>query len=1191
MSPTFRSLTALLLLAGAARAQHYRFRHYGPDDGLSTAVSGLLQDRTGYLWVGTGNGLFRYNGTRFEHFGTDEGLPSTSIRRLHETPDGRLWVVTGRGLARLRQRSFESVATDAMTLGTDLTAIDSTPDGRLYLGSERGLFVGRTDTPGGRPGFQPVPGTPAEPVNGILVLANSSIWFSCGLHLFLLQDGRLRIFGEADGLPRDRWGALLRSPDGTLWVRGAQHLYVLPPGADRFVPRDSGLPQSSNTMLSMIVDRSGTVMVSTDQGLARWRNGKWDLIGTGQGLESDTVTAVLQDREGSIWIGMWGAGVARWTGYGEWTNWTTSDGLSNNLVWAIRRQPSGSLWVGTDRGLVELRNDAVVRVLTKKDGLGGDKVKGLATGPDGALWVASLPGGVSRIDPVNGRIRSYSAADGLSDDRVIALHMDTENRLWASTGEGLFRSTGLGPHLKFERQRPPGAGEHSSFFLFLGDHRGRVWVGGFDGLYLWEHNAWKRFSTQDGLKVNGVTHIAETGDGAIWFSYREPVGMSRLTFVDGKPQLQHFTMKNGLPTDYIIFLGLDSQRQLWVGTDNGVALRTGNSWRIYTHDDGLVWDDCAANSFWGEADGSVWIGTLKGMSRFKPSGHTPPAIPPPAVITAVRFARHPADPSEFRAVSFRDRDFLVGFSGLSFLSEKNMQFRYRLVELDETWLETSTREARYSNLPAGTYHFEVAARNASGPWSSVPARMAFRVVPPWWQTWYFRISAVALLLALAWWAVRARMRNMLSERRKLEAAVRERTVELECQKDLVELQKQEIEALLRQSEEVSRLKSEFLANMSHEIRTPMNGVLGMTQLVLNTALDDEQREYMGTVRESAEALLVVINDILDFSKIEAGKMELRHDPFSVRKCVADAAQVFAWKAQEKGITLIQQVAPDVPQVLAGDADRLRQILLNLLGNAMKFTERGSVAVEVSLAPGEPPTDAGYAVCFSVKDTGAGIPYDKQSMIFDAFAQADGSTRRQQGGTGLGLAICTKLVRLMNGRIWVESTPGAGSRFALTVTLPKSDALPKASQSDSENRALSTGPVRSMRILLAEDNMVNQRLVHRVLERMGHSVVLVQNGREAVEAAIREPFDVILMDVQMPEMDGFEATAKIRSLEQSAGTRRARVPIVALTAHAMSGDRDQCLQAGMDHYLSKPIQLETLAELLHCVAGQSPVSAA
>jgi signal transduction histidine kinase/ActR/RegA family two-component response regulator len=465
--------------------------------------------------------------------------------------------------------------------------------------------------------------------------------------------------------------------------------------------------------------------------------------------------------------------------------------------------------------------------------------------------------------------------------------------------------------------------------------------------------------------------------------------------------------------------------------------------------------------------------------------------------------------------------------------------------------------------------------------------LKFRVIPPWWQTWPFRLASATFLLGLAVSLHRMRIHKITAQSRKLEAAVRERTTELEWQKNVVESQKQEIENLLRQSQEVSRLKSEFLANMSHEIRTPMNGVLGMTQLILQTQIDEVQREYIGTVRESAESLLVVINDILDFSKIEAGKLELHQGAFLVRKCIGDAAQVFAWKAQEKGIALRHSVADDVPEVLSGDTDRLRQILLNLLANAMKFTEHGSITLEVCLAPDSEADGDMYRLLCSVTDTGAGIPIDKQSIIFDAFAQADGSIRRRQGGTGLGLAICTKLVRLMNGKIWVESTPGSGSKFAFTALLRKASKPVSPALNGLSPESLRNQPARRLKILLAEDNPVNQRLAQLMLERMGHTVVTAKNGREARDTADRQSFDVILMDVQMPEMDGFEATAAIREGQQASG--RARTPIVALTAHAMSGDREQCLAAGMDDYLAKPIHMEALVELLDRLTAPIAIS--
>jgi len=1178
MRRTLGVTVAALLAAGAVSAERYRFRNYGADEGLNTAVTRLLQDRTGFLWVGTGDGLFRYDGARFQRYGKAEGLPSASIRCLNQSPDGTLWVLTGRGLSRLRGSRFEIVDTGASKDNADYHAIDSTRDGTVYLGFDRGLLAGIPSPDGSPPRFMAVPGIPADPVNGVFVEDDDSIWFSSGLRLCLLQHGRLQFFGENDGLPPERWGAMLRDRLGNFWVRGPRHLYMRLAGTRQFVARDSGLPQSSNTMLSMALDRDGALLVSTDQGVARWTASGWQLIDTTKGLESDTVTSVLQDREGSIWIGLWGAGLVHWPGNTEWTNWTTADGLSNNVIWAVRRHPDGSLWVGTDRGLARLKDGDKPRLWFQKDGLGGDKIKALAIGPDGAVWVACLPGGVTRIDPVSGRTRTYDARSGLADDRVISIFIDHENHLWASTPEGLYRSTSLGAALRFERQVPPETRERTMFFRFLGDRRGRMWVGSATGLYCWDHGQWMRFTTRDGLKADQVTHVAEDADGAIWFAYREPIGLSRLTFTAQGNQVQHFTRKEGLPSDYILAVGLDTRGRLWVTTDYGVAARRENGWQVYSHDDGLVWDDCAASAFWAESDGSVWIGTLKGLSRFRPDGRQMPAVAPTTVITAAKFDDHSVDPAQYARVSYRDHDFLVSFAGLTFLSEKNVRFRYRLVGLDQKWIETASREARYPSLPAGDYRFEVAARNARGLWSTAPATISFHVVPPWWQTWWFRSLAASVLAALLFLGLRSRVKSMVNERRRLHLAVRERTRELEFQKNVVECQKLEIEQLLREAQEVSRLKSEFLANMSHEIRTPMNGVIGMTQLVLNTPLSEEQRDYITTVRDSADALLVVINDILDFSKIEAGKMELAHDPFCVRKCVNDCLQVFAWKAQEKGLRLTQQVSSAVPEAVAGDADRLRQILLNLLGNSMKYTEHGEIALNVELA--EPAGPSGqHTIHFSVRDTGTGIAHEKQALIFEAFAQADGSMRRRRGGTGLGLAICNKLVQLMHGRIWVESTPAAGSTFHFTVRLQQVDAGRASSICQGgQMESVEAHPMpaaQPLRVLLAEDNPVNRKLAQRVIEKMGHAITTVENGRQALAAATSHRFDLILMDVQMPEMDGFEACAAIRGAE----AHDAHVPIVALTAHAMSGDREQCLRAGMDDYIAKPIDIQALTALV------------
>jgi signal transduction histidine kinase/ActR/RegA family two-component response regulator len=380
-------------------------------------------------------------------------------------------------------------------------------------------------------------------------------------------------------------------------------------------------------------------------------------------------------------------------------------------------------------------------------------------------------------------------------------------------------------------------------------------------------------------------------------------------------------------------------------------------------------------------------------------------------------------------------------------------------------------------------------------------------------------------------------------------------------------------AAKRMAEEANRSKGEFLANMSHEIRTPMNGIIGMTDLALMTPLSELQRDYLQTVRNSAESLLVIINDILDFSKIEAGKLQIDTVDFSLRSLLDETLKPMAIRAKEKKLSLDLELRPDVPDVLVGDPMRLRQVLVNLVSNAVKFTSEGAILVRVthdveeSRAAG---SGSEVMLHFSVIDTGIGIPEDKQAAIFQAFTQADGSTTRVYGGTGLGLSISWQLVTLMGGQIQVESTPGRGSAFYFSLTLARAKA--HAPFRPVAPPVAKTGSDRPMRVLVAEDNAVNRTLAEHLLRRRGHQPVLVTNGREAVDALERDQYDVVLMDLQMPEMDGFEATAAIRMRERSAGVH---TPIVALTAHAMAGDRQRCLQAGMDGYVSKPINANDL----------------
>lgn len=392
----------------------------------------------------------------------------------------------------------------------------------------------------------------------------------------------------------------------------------------------------------------------------------------------------------------------------------------------------------------------------------------------------------------------------------------------------------------------------------------------------------------------------------------------------------------------------------------------------------------------------------------------------------------------------------------------------------------------------------------------------------------------------------------------------------------MERKNEELSAALAAAREATELKSRFLANVSHEIRTPMNGILGMTELLLSTPLGGEQREYAQAVLDSAEALLSLINDVLDISKIEAGRMQPEFVPFDPAATVKAVAELLAVRARGKGLELTCSLDPALPSTLFGDPGRLRQVLMNLVGNAVKFTERGTVRLRAELLQ-----DASEAVAvrFLIEDTGIGISPEQRSSLFQSFVQGDGSTTRKYGGTGLGLVISRQLVALMGGEIGFESEPGCGSTFWFVLPFqthpgdapskkpqPAHTRLAPASPTDGRSRG---------RILLVEDNVLNQKIALRMLEKAGYIAEAVNNGAEAVEACRRMQYDLVLMDVQMPEMDGFEATAALRRLD---GPAR-RIPIVAMTANAMAGDRERCVAAGMDDYISKPVRSDELSAVV------------
>lgn len=882
---------------------------------------------------------------------------------------------------------------------------------------------------------------------------------------------------------------------------------------------------------------------------------------------SSATSAVLQDREGSLWVGLWGTGLARWVGRNVWEGWTRAEGLSGEHVWKMARDRKGHLWVATDNGLNQMQVDDRTgkvswRLWSEANGLAGNKTRSLVLGPDGALWAGSSPGGITRVDPEAGQVRTYALPHTPGSDRIWNLSFDRAGTLWVATRAGLFFARPLDGQSQFEKQELPGGDAGETVSAVLEDRRGRFWAAGTRGLARRENGVWKRFTKEDGLPSSAAGFLAEGPDGTIWVGYRDRSGVSRVQVDGDHLTVGTFTRQSGLHSDQAIFVRVDRRGWIWFGTDQGVDVRIGKQWHHFGRQDGLIWDDCNTDAFLEDKDGSVWIGTSRGLAHYRVPAMRPQSEGPRVEFTRFQLGDRAPDLEKAIEEPHWNRTLAAQLSVLTFLAEGDVLCRFRLVGLDDEWLETKQREIRFPNLPPGSYVLEATARDAAGVWSKEPARVRFTIRPPWWGTWWFRgVMVVTVLLMLAG-VILWRTRRLISQSARLEAAVKERTRQLRIEQERIVGQNAEIERLLEEARQANQLKDEFLANMSHEIRTPMHGIIGMLNVALDQSANTQQHESLGMVKSCAQSLLHILNDILDFSKIEAGKLEITAAPFRLSEMLDAACSTFLAGARERGILLAWEIEPDVPEWLECDARRIRQVLLNLVGNALKFTHEGEVRVSASIRG----LESGAAeLHFAVRDTGIGIPEAARSLIFEAFRQADGTTSRNYGGTGLGLTISSRLVHLMGGTISVESEPGLGSTFrfwvsARTVVTPQNKLSPLEQQFQGDAKP------RALRILLAEDNLVNQRVATALLEKRGHSVEVVGNGRQAVERSEAESFDRILMDLQMPEMDGWTATLLIREREHVTG---GHVPIIALTAHAMSHIQQHCLEVGMNAVVVKP----------------------
>jgi signal transduction histidine kinase/ligand-binding sensor domain-containing protein/CheY-like chemotaxis protein len=1337
------------------------FEHLTIRDGLSmSAVNSILQDSVGYVWLATQSGLDRYDGYSIREYrrqrGDVHGLANDFVWSIAEDANSDLWLATdGGGVARWERKSDQfqqfrhdpqrprSLASDAVRAlivdGHGLVWVATKDQGLDALDPRTGEarhYRHRDDDPNS---------LAADSVDTVYADHSGRIWVGTDRGLSRYDpsiDGFVNVNAGVDGVQLNdlRIRAIREDHAGILWLGTVNKgLVRLEPDANRLTVfhHDAQNPRSlsQDYVWSVLEDNAQRLWIATGDGLDLFDRATESFVRYGheadnpQSLRSSDILSLYQDRGGVLWVGTREGGASHWNPRGWLFGHYFSDAFRATAVNAFADDGAGKIWVGTfGSGLVEIdgRSGRERRYRELTD----DRIMALLYDRGGTLWIGTMSGGLEKLDVASGKIKAFRSvpedASTLPANGVMSLYEDKSGTLWVGTFRGglasIDRTTEKVTRYPFGLGNPNSL-SNSKAGAIVEDALGNLWIGtSGGGLNLLDRKTGRfhayRRDDRDPNSLGDDTiyalHIDRHGD--LWVG-TAGAGLERVIGSSAAPGGVRFESQarlEGMSNQVVYGIESDRADRLWLSTNNGLVRLDPRSHaiRVFHQVHGLQDEEFNFNAHYAGTDGTVFFGGNNGFNAFSPDQIEADTPAPRIVLTTAAKLNRPIAsqelPSPLRPLQLAYDDKLVtlDFAALDFTSPANNRYSYQLEGFDAGWIDAGAmHRATYTNLDAGNYIFKVRAANADGIWSDDTLAIPVHVAPAPWNTLAARIVYFLIgvaILAYLWRFQRQRRERELRYSRELEQTVRIRTHELEERNQQLQV--------------LSRAKSDFVARMSHELRTPMNGVLGMTSLLLDTPIDRSQRRFAEAIHRSADSLLAIVDDVLDFSKIEAGRLQLESVECDLAEILEQTVEMLAARAATKGIELICDTPPGKLPRVKLDAVRLRQVLVNLGGNAVKFTERGEVILRLSVTGA---ADGSIGIRVEVVDTGVGIAPESQAKIFDEFAQEDASTTRRFGGTGLGLAISRQLIELMGGRLTVSSAPGKGSTFAFELSLPLADptaqfpgpprslngirvlvvhenaaariflgktlrawsARPTEVASLAEALSASTGanydalviddclipaspsfwqevrgrlgknlrsvrllsfvslsssgspsdslldteltkPVRLPelhraligcsdlstpltertvalkkpagalpalhgRILVVEDQPLNREVAIGMLTALGLEVETAHHGQQALDIIQSRSFDAILMDCEMPVMDGFSATRELRAREQAG----AHIPVIALTADATGTGRAACLAAGMDDHLAKPFRREALHGILTRWLGKHEQGAA
>ncbi len=1143
--------------APAAPMPTPQFRHYEVSNGLpSSDVYNVVQDARGLLWMGTKNGLVHFDGVHFKVYrheprnrrslsgndisavmidhrhrlwvggsstglnlfrpatgdfrtwrhitGDPDSIASNDIMTLAAGTDGSIWIgLMGRGLDRMlpdgrfRHYRTQKGHPDSLSSGI-VTSVRVFKDGSLLVGGFGGLDRMSADGTIRHVRFQGLKNPPRVwGING--KPGHIRVATAAGLYRLGADDVARRML--AGVIPADLTVTSARGPDGSLWVGGLDGLYWIGPhGRHRhFAPHMQASDGVPGTLIwSLTFDEEGGLWVTTRDGGVAYLCPMWKQFIVFRRHPGDP-NSVDIDRVSSI----------------------LADGPD--------------LLVGGDHGTLDRVNPATDAVTHMHLGRKMGSVMALAHAGHGGLWIGRTKGVQLKV---HGHVRKVGGR--MFPGGVNRIVSDARGDAYATipTG-GVYRIDRSSLHvtkMKF-RDDNPRAGDVNAIAM----HDGHLWVASMGGLYRQQGHG-NTLVPVSGVVDGRVISFAFDSDG-IWLARTDSLDHYHFYGLQGSRDRMIGT-DEGWPEVDVVSMSSDHEGRVWLTTRTGLWRfdPKQDSFRSYGADDGLPSPEFSVDAVARLPDGTEYTGTMHGVVGWNPARVHDHSSSPRLQLKSVTVNRKgvthalPADGSPLH-LRWNDRELRVTAQAVSYLDPARNHYRFRLDGLDSGWINTGTRGERdFTTLAHGNYRLHVEAAGPNGAWTLLKPLLIHVSRPPWMTWWAW---ATYVLLAMSMILMAAMLaRRRIEQRHRMQMAERERTL----------------------AEQASAAKTSFLATLGHEIRTPMTGVLGMSELLLRSSLEPRQREYAEAIHRSGTLLLRLVNEALDMARIEAGRLELDTDPFDPREAVRDVVQLQSGVAQVKGLTLASHIAEDVPRQVLGDALRVKQILLNLVNNALKFTSAGSVTVGLEWMHD--------GLCFSVVDTGSGVPEQSRGRLFQRYEQADSPQRRS--GSGLGLAICRELSTLMGGYCELAGTGAEGSTFRVWLPLEVVEEVPVAAEQDEVSTV-------SWDLLLVEDDMVVAEVIRGLLESQGHRVRHAVQGLAGLSEVESGGFDAVLLDLDLPGLDGFELARMLRK-------RGVRIPIIAITARSGADDEARSHEAGMDGFLRKPLSGEQLraklTELIH-----------